>query len=429
MARPAATSSRKQTTTTTHPATDKRAKSKRPQSDDDQDQVDEEPEVDDEEEPEDVALDEDSVVAETQFEHAERKPSSSKAKKPTTATRKPVPTAGTKRKAKDELSRPSHLDADDAPQPTARERKLEAQFQAKRKALDEVSAAYAKLRDLRETRAEQAEATLKELAREQQVAFATTIAAYKKESDNLKFENAELQDAAYASPRTKAARATNQRVQELETQHADALARIEELERQVEETEEAWRNKLDAELAERERAWNAEREELVDNLETAQNDYKFEAEQSKKLQAQVRSLGSTSSSSSLGHTTGSKPATTSSATTAKLEQVEAERDLLNLKIQFSEDITGLTVHSMRVVEDDPLYVCSLVDCYGTEQKSLQFKLSFSSDKYCYYEPDLEPERDSLLCQTLPAEFQQSSRLPDVDCAAWFSRLASAMNQR
>lgn len=57
-----------------------------------------------------------------------------------------------------------------------------------------------------------------------------TISTYKAAADAITAEHATLQDTAFASPRSKAARLESMRVRDLEAQNAELLARVEELE-------------------------------------------------------------------------------------------------------------------------------------------------------------------------------------------------------
>lgn len=57
-----------------------------------------------------------------------------------------------------------------------------------------------------------------------------TISTYKAAADAITAEHATLQETAFASPRSKAARLESMRVRDLEAQNAELLARVEELE-------------------------------------------------------------------------------------------------------------------------------------------------------------------------------------------------------
>lgn len=57
-----------------------------------------------------------------------------------------------------------------------------------------------------------------------------TISTYKAAADAITAEHAALQETAFASPRSKAARLESMRVRDLEAQNAELLARVEELE-------------------------------------------------------------------------------------------------------------------------------------------------------------------------------------------------------
>ncbi|GAA5961062.1 hypothetical protein JCM3765_006521 [Sporobolomyces pararoseus] len=393
-----------------------------------------------------------TVIAETQFEArgttksaSNTNSSSSKGKKATSSTTAPkkavakpstsTNSVGSKRKAKDELTRESEAASEDEEasdeQLTPREKKLKLKLEAREKALAEVTAQFEKLKDLRQTRAEESEIRLKAIADERQTAATNTIATYKKEADNLRAENSSLQTTAYASPRSKAAQAVDRKVQELERTQSDTLAKLEEFEKEAEEREKYWQKKLENELREREKSWNAEKQQLSTDLETVQNDYATEVAHSKSLQAKLKSIGPTSSSSSLPAATSTVPSTAStgsSASAAKLAQVTEERDLAIRKLQLNEDLTGFMVNSVRGT-DEPSYVCSLTDCWGTEEKSLNFKIIFYRDETVGYTPDLDPQRDVLLSQLLPPEFQSYVRFNAEHCGEWFKKLYTAVNKR
>jgi len=130
---------------------------------------------------------------------------------------------------------------------------------------------------LRTTRPEEAELRLREIADERQqgaslslarppaqrskadshlplaapAGAVNTITAYKTENDNLRAELASLQQTAFASPRSKAARAESLRVQELEQENATLAARVDELER-VRADEQA---RAEKDAADREKKW------------------------------------------------------------------------------------------------------------------------------------------------------------------------------
>ncbi|GAA6019401.1 hypothetical protein JCM11491_004816 [Sporobolomyces phaffii] len=374
-----------------------------------------------------------TVIAETQFESTRNPASTSKGK---AAAKKPAAKASTstsnnnKRKAKDDLARNESAGSDNDEEPvTPREKKLKLQLEAKEKALAAVTGQFKKLSELRHTRAEEAETRLKAIADERQTASANTIAAYKKEADTLRAENASLQTTAYASPRSKAAQAADRRVQELEAQQAEITARVEELEKEAAEREEFWRQKLASELRARETDWSAEKQRLSSDLETAQKDYSEEVAHSKSLQAKLKSIGPASSATSLPAASSSAANPTSTSTSsAKLAQVTEERDLAIQKLQLNEDLTGFMVNSVRGT-DETTYVCSLTDCRGTEEKSLNFKLVFYLDSTVGYSPDIDPERDALLSEILPPELQDYARFDAERTGEWFKRLYTAVNKR
>ncbi|GAA5869213.1 hypothetical protein JCM16303_000393 [Sporobolomyces ruberrimus] len=376
-------------------------------------------------------------IEETQFESREGTASKGKGKKVVAAppAKKVVQEAatttstGSKRKAKDEGTRERDGDSEGDDRVTPREKKLKIQLEAKEKALADITAQFRKLSELRHTRAEESETRLKAIADERQTASANTIAAYKKEADTLRTENSSLQTTAYASPRSKAAQAVDRRVQELERQEIDMVSRVEQLEKEAREREDFWKEKLEKELGTREKEWTEEKELLSNDLETARNDYATEVAHSKSLQAKLKSIGPTSSATSLPAAAASTvSSSTSSATATKLAQVTEERDLAIRKLHFNEDLTGFMVNSVRGT-DEPSYVCSLTDCWGTEEKSLNFKIVFYQDQTVGYTPDIQPERDALLSEILPPELQSYVRFDVEKCGEWFKRLYTAVNKR
>ena len=74
-----------------------------------------------------------------------------------------------------------------------------------------------------------------------------------------------MQNKALASPRTKAAQASNARIQELEQLYSETLAKVEDLGKEAEERESYWRNKLELEVKAGENAWNLERTQLTND--------------------------------------------------------------------------------------------------------------------------------------------------------------------
>ncbi|GAA5831832.1 hypothetical protein JCM3766R1_000119 [Sporobolomyces carnicolor] len=345
-----------------------------------------------------------------------------------------------KRKAPESVPGFDRDDARSDEDMTPREKKLKRQLEAKDRALTEVTTQFRKLSELRHTRAEESEMRLKAIADERQTASANTIAAYKKEADALRAENSSLETTAYASPRSKQAQAVDRRVKELEAEQSDLAARVRELEHEAEERERYWRDKLAQEATARETVWNEEKERLTADLATAQQDLETEVAHSKSLQAKLKSVGPTLSSSSITTTPATAPglnpsagitaavSSSSSAAGAKVAQLTEERDSAIRKLQLNEDLTGFMVNSVRGT-DEPSYVCSLTDCWGTEEKSLNFKIVFYRDQTVGYTPDLQPERDTLLSQILPPELQSYARFDAERSGEWFKRLYTAVNKR
>lgn len=92
--------------------------------------------------------------------------------------------------------------------------------------------------------------TARETDEKDPAAAEKTIAAYKAAADAITSEHAALQETAFASPRSKAARIESMRVREVEQHNAELLARVEELER-VRAEEQAASETAERELVQR----------------------------------------------------------------------------------------------------------------------------------------------------------------------------------
>ncbi|GJN87584.1 hypothetical protein Rhopal_000539-T1 [Rhodotorula paludigena] len=354
---------------------------------------------------------------------AARKAGAKKAAPAATAAKKGKPT---------EALLADEMDEDGETRPTPKETRLEAQLEATQKKLAALEASFAKLSNLRSTRAEEAETRLREIADERQQAALNTISTYKTESDALRHELASLQETAFASPRSKAARLESLRVQELEQENAALVARAEELERAAAEERET----REREAEERERRWEKEltrrvrevteksEKELVElraELSTARAELSAEVSHSISLQQQLKA---NPSSSSVSSTSTAPAASGSSAAVAKLQE---ENERLTSHLNLNEDLTGFAVHSVKQDETGATYVCVLNDCAGTTG-SLNFKLVFHPDGTVSYTPDVNAERDAVLASVLSPELQRYMRFGAEMSAEFFKRLFNAVNK-
>ncbi|GAA5910204.1 hypothetical protein JCM8208_006758 [Rhodotorula glutinis] len=314
-----------------------------------------------------------------------------------------------------------------------REKKLAKQLEATKKALVASQAAHQKLRDLRSTRPEEVELRLREIADERQQAAVNTIATYKTENDNLRAELASLQESAFASPRSKAARLESRRVQELEQENATLAARVDEVERlraeeQARAEKEAvdrgkkWEKKLAREVKEATAAMEKELVELRVDASTARAELAAEVEHSKSLQQKLKSVPASASLSS-----STAAPTASSGPSSALAKLQEEHDRLTSHLNLNEDLTGFAVHSVKQDDDGATYTCVLNDCAGTTG-SLNFKLMFHMDGTVGYQPDVDPDRDAALAALLPADMQNYMRFAAESCAEFFKRLFAAVNR-
>ncbi|GAA6051241.1 hypothetical protein NBRC10513_001038 [Rhodotorula toruloides] len=308
--------------------------------------------------------------------------------------------------------------------PSAREKKLEAQLAATKKALSESQALFAKLSELRETRAEEAEQRLREISDERIKSAGETIQSYKSESDALRTELASLQSTAFSSPRSKAALVESRRVKELEGERDEARGVLErergERRAEVEGVERREREKARSEREGLER----EVRELREEVSTLRTELNAEVAHSKSLQQQLKSAPSTSSSAVLP-----LPAapSTSAATPTDTLKLQDEIERLTQKLNLNEDLTGFAVHSVKQEEMGATYVCLLSDCAGTTG-ALNFKLTFHPDGTTSYKPNLEAERDAALVQLLSPELQGYMRFGAEMSSEFFKRLFASVNK-
>ncbi|POY76767.1 hypothetical protein BMF94_0016 [Rhodotorula taiwanensis] len=254
-----------------------------------------------------------------------------------------------------------------------------------------------------------------------------TVATYKAAADAITAEHAMLQETAFASPRSKAARLESARVQELEKENSALAARVEELERlRAEEQTAAETRERDlverhrVELSRKVKAATASAEvelvELREEVKTARAELSAEVAQSKLLQQKLKSAPTAPTMAA------------SSASAAGNDQArQLELDGITAKLNLNEDLTGLSVHSYRQEAEGSTYSCVLVD-YAGETGGLNFKLTFHDKGSVSYNPDLDSARDPQLCELLPVHFQSYMRFEADKCAEWFKLLFAAVNR-
>ncbi|GAA5976274.1 hypothetical protein JCM10908_005438 [Rhodotorula pacifica] len=312
---------------------------------------------------------------------------------------------------------------------SAREKKLEAQLVLTQKALADYKDKFAQLSELRTTKAEAAELRLREIADERQKAAEKTISTYKAAADSISAEHAALQETAFASPRSKAARLESMRVRDLEAQNAELLARVEELEKvRTEENAAASaarrevEKRHEAELTRRikEATTLAEQElvELRQEVKMTRAELSAEVAQSKALQQKLKSAPTSSATAS---------SVSSAGTHSSTDSLKLELEQLTTKLNLNEDLTGFAVHSVRQEEQGAAYTCMLSDCAGVSG-SLNFKLVFHPDGTVSYTPDVDPSRDATLVALMPEVLQGYMRFPADHSSEFFKRLFTAINK-
>ncbi|GAA5858367.1 hypothetical protein JCM1840_001168 [Sporobolomyces johnsonii] len=381
-----------------------------------------------------------TVIAETQFELADEAAGGKRGGKKAPVKKAPAAKGARRTKAKEDVAAEQEQEDDFGADEdvgkgklSAREKKLEAQLDATKKALADVQLSFKKLSELRHTRAEEAESRLREIADERQQAAVSTVQTYKTESDALRSEISALQESAFASPRTKAARANNARIAELEEENAALAARVEELEKEREareeevakeadERERRWERKLREEVKAAQEKMRKETAQMKADLDATRTELTAEVAHSKSLQAKLKTAGPTSSSTSL------PSSTTSSSTALQVEKLTDDVNRLTQKLQLNEDLTGFAVHS---VKDDPMglaFTCVLNDCWG-QSGGLNFKLVFHADGTVSYTPNIDSSRDALLTNLLPSVMQNYMRFEAGLCSEWFCRLFNSVNKQ
>ncbi|KWU44082.1 hypothetical protein RHOSPDRAFT_34307 [Rhodotorula sp. JG-1b] len=386
-----------------------------------------------------AAADETTEVAETQFDSGKGNAKKGKGKAPVTSNRRTAAAVAAAAAAAQAGAQKQTGSAEDAiadelsgstlgpGKISAREKKLEAQLVLTQKALADYKDKFAKLSELRTTKAEAAEMRLREIADERQKAAEKTISTYKAAADAITAEHATLQETAFASPRSKAARLESMRVRDLEAQNAELLARVEELESaQAEE-----RAASDAARREAEKRYEAELNrrikdataiadrdlaELRQEVKMTRAELSAEVAQSKALQQKLKSApgsSATAPGSSAGHGT--------------VDALKLELEQMTTKLNLNEDLTGFAVHSVRQEEQGAAYTCMLNDCAGVSG-SLNFKLVFHPDGTVSYTPDVEPSRDATLVALLPEVLQGYMRFPADHSSEFFKRLFTSVNK-
>ncbi|GAA5835827.1 hypothetical protein JCM11251_007438 [Rhodosporidiobolus azoricus] len=417
----------------------KGGKGKKGPVEEEEEEEEEEGEEDDEDEDELMAVadEEETVVLETQFDQPDDENDSGKkarGKKGVVAAKKAPAKRGavsSKVKARAEVDEFEPEEEVGETKVSAREKKLAAQLEATKKALLDSQAAFTKLSELRSTRAEEAEAHLKEIADERQAAAVKTIESYKSESDALRSEVSSLQATAYSSPRSKFALLESRRVREVEDEKSELKGRVEELEREREEREREraeregwWVGECERKVREVERQVGREARELKQELDTLRTELTAEVSHSKSLQAKLKSLPVSAPSSSL---TGVPSTTTSSSSSSATAALQEEVERLTGHLNLNEDLTGFAVHAFKQEDVGLAYTCILNDAAG-QTGGLNFKLTFHADSTVGYHPNVEPDRDAELMARLPSEMQGYMRFPAEVCAEWFKRLFIAVNK-
>ncbi|GAA5945003.1 hypothetical protein JCM10213_001851 [Rhodosporidiobolus nylandii] len=412
---------------------------------------------DDDEDEDDLAAEGETVIVpETQFdEDEEDAPPTSKGKGGRKAPAKKAPAAkkgaaATKKStaaAKKEKPAPADIEKDEVDagvdelgevKQSAKEKRLQAQLDATKKALSDLQASFKKLSELRTTRSEEAELRLREIADERQEAAHATIQTYKTESDALRSEISALQETAFASPRSKAARLESARVRELEEENALLAARVEELEKQGEED----RSRAEREAEEREQKWEREVKKQVrateervgkeareykEELDALRTELAAEVAHSKDLNAKLKSAPSLAANSSSASLNASGGNTSVSGATAEKAKLQDEIDRLQAHLALNEDLTGFAVHTFKQEEQGAAYTCMLNDAAG-QTGGLNFKLTFHADQSVGYKPDVEEGRDDVLLARLPQHMKGYMRFEADRCAEWFKLLFNSVNK-
>ncbi|KAK4699816.1 hypothetical protein P7C70_g6443, partial [Phenoliferia sp. Uapishka_3] len=355
---------------------------------------------------------------------------------------------------------------------TPKEKRLKAKLDATTAALEKTKAALEQLQDLRETRAEASEKALSDIANERYERASLSLSrllpsprlnffplkptearkeiqSYKSEIDTLQSEVASLKRShtpskshsshpsttnSTSSSNSKTSTIDQTRLNELEAALAISEAERAHLVKQLEERDNGDRKKLERrdekwqkELARTVKAKDEEAVKMLGQLQselaTVTTELTAEIQHSKSLQARLKS----GSSSSLSAPSISSAPTSSS--TAALQKLQEEHADLKSRLMLNEDLSGLTVVSVKSNEEDnsASYCCVFNDCRG-KVGALTFKMTFLPDATVSYEPDVDPKRDVLLCELLPEQYMGYMRFNADQATMWFLHLFKALNK-
>ncbi|SGY44444.1 BQ5605_C001g00159 [Microbotryum silenes-dioicae] len=318
---------------------------------------------------------------------------------------------------------------DEEPRLSAREKRMLAKLELTQKNLKQTQEAFAQLSELRTTKAEESEAALTQLASERQTAAMSMIDNYKHENDSLRNELASLRARRAAGINVS----DGERVEELlhviegHAEEKQALqARISELEeysaaaqleerRKLQERDHKWQKEMDRIVKAKDDEAHRLNGQLKMELKQARQELEAEVEHSKTLQARAKNVAASAAT------------TASSSSAAELSRTADELATIKRQVALSEDLTGFSVVSVKQEDGYSVYSAILND-YLTQTGGLTFKLAFYDDGTCGYNPDVDPERDAVLANLLPAEMQRYMRFDADLCSEWFRRLWFAVNK-
>ncbi|SCV74303.1 BQ2448_6735 [Microbotryum intermedium] len=329
-------------------------------------------------------------------------------------------------------------DDDDEPRLSSREKRMLAKLELTQKNLKQTQEAFAQLSEMRTTKAEESEAALTQLASERQAAAMSMIDNYKHENDSLRNELASLRARRAAGINVtdgerieellhvieghgEEKQAFQARISELE-EHS-AAAQLEER-RKLQERDHKWQKEMDRIVKAKDDEAHRLNGQLKMELHQARQELEAEVEHSKTLQARAKGVAASAATSA------------SSSSAAELSRAADELATIKRQVALSEDLTGFSVVSVKQEDGYSVYSAILNDYLtqtgGTSTEwhvsGLTFKLAFYEDGTCGYNPDVDPERDAVLADLLPAEMQRYMRFDADLCSEWFRRLWFAVNK-
>ncbi|RQM07894.1 hypothetical protein DH86_00000772, partial [Scytalidium sp. 3C] len=104
-----------------------------------------------------------------------------------------------------------------------------------------------------------------------------------------------------------------------------------------------------------------------------------------------------------------------------------------LKEDLYSDLTGLIIRAVKRESDEDIFDCIQTGRNGT----LHFKLAIANEKtgesyddaHCMYSPQLDPNRDKMLMESLPDYLVDEITFPRLQAAKFYARVMKALTEK